>query len=52
MEEGTPFASGDVKIPINWSAIVTAVTENPVTSAFMYKCLIYYIETIINGLKP
>ncbi len=52
MEEGTPFTLGNVKIPTNWSALATAVTKKSVASTFMYKCLIYYIETIINGLKP
>ena len=36
----------------NWSALATAVTNNPVASAFMYKHLIYNIVTILIGLKP
>ena len=27
MEEGTPFTSGNVKIPTKWSALATAVTK-------------------------
>ena len=46
MVEGTPFASGDVKIPMNWSVLATAVTKKPVASAFMYKCLIYNIQLL------
>ncbi len=52
MEEGTPSTLGNVKIPTNWNALATAVTKNPVASAFMYNCLIYYIATILIGLKP
>ena len=52
MEDGTPFTSGKVKIPSNWSALATAVTNHPVTSAFIYKHLIYNIVTILVGLKP
>ena len=52
MEEGTPFTSSNVKIPTKWSALATAVIKRPVASAFMYNCLIYYIVTILIGLKP
>ena len=52
MEKCTPFISGNVKIPTNWSALATAVTKNPVASAFIYKHIIYYIVTILIGLKP
>ena len=52
MEEGTPFTLGNVKIPTNWSALATAVTKKSVASTFMYKCLIYYIVTILIGLNP
>ena len=52
MEDGIPFSSGEVKIPTNCSALATAVTNNPVASAFMYKRLIYNIVTILIGLKP
>ena len=40
MEDGIPFTSGEVKIPTNWSALATRVTNNPIASAFMYKHLI------------
>ena len=46
MEKGTP------SIPKNWSAPATVVTKNPVASAFMCKCLIYYIVTVLIGSKP
>ena len=45
IDEGTPFPSGDAKIPTNWSALATAVIKN------MYKCFTYYIVTIHIGLK-
>jgi hypothetical protein len=51
-EDGTPFPSGKLKIPTNLSALATAVTNNLVASAFIYKCLLYNIVTIIVGLKP
>ena len=41
MENRTPFATGNVTIPTNWSALAKAVTNNPVASAFFYKRLIY-----------
>ena len=52
LEHDKPFAIGNVKIPTNWSALATAVTNNPVASAFIYKRLIYNIVTILIGLKP
>jgi len=52
MENGTPFASGTVKIPTNLSTLAAAATNNPVKSAFIYKHLIYFIVTILIGLKP
>jgi len=52
MKNGTPFASGTVKIPTNWSTLAAAVTNNPVASVFIYKRLIYNIVTILIGLKP
>ena len=52
MENGTPFASGTIKIPTNWSTLAAAVTNNHVASAFIYKRLIYNIVTILIGLKP
>ena len=52
MQNGTSFASGNVKISTNWSALAKAVTNNPVASAFIYKRLMYNIVTILIGLKP
>ena len=52
MQNGTSFASGNVNIPTNWSALAKAVTKNPVASAFIYKRLMYNIVTILIGLKP
>ena len=52
MEDGIPFTLGEVKISTNWSALAIAVANNLVASAFMYKCLIYNIVTIVVGLKP
>jgi hypothetical protein len=37
MKFGKTYVEGDVKVPTNWSSIATAVTANPVASAFMYK---------------
>jgi hypothetical protein len=52
MEDGIPFTSGEVKIPTNWSALATAVTNTLVASAFMDKRLVYNIVTMLIGLKP
>jgi len=35
MENSTPFASGTIKIPTNWSTLAAAVKNNPVASAFI-----------------
>ena len=32
MKEGRVFAEGTIRLPTNWSALATAVTENPVAS--------------------
>ena len=52
MQHGTSFTSGNVRIPTSWSALATAVTNNPVASSFIYKRLMYNIVTILIGLKP
>jgi len=52
MKHGTPYAIGNDKIPTNWSELATAVTGNPIALAFIYKCLMHSIVTILVGLKP
>ena len=43
---------GNVKKPTNWSSLATAVTGNPVASAFIYNRMIYSVLTALVGLKP
>ena len=43
---------GEVKIPTNWSALSTSVTNTLAASAFMDKRLAYNIVTMLICLKP
>ena len=52
IQNGKPFAMGNVAIPTNWSALARKTTANPVAAAVVYKHLIYSIVRILIGLNP
>ena len=52
MQKSAVFAEGTFRIPTNWSTLATAVTNNPVASAFMFKRLFINIVNILIGIKP